>query len=71
MQGLLADVNVQGHLRYLHRLLEALGPGPFSTNCTSAWSRFPTCDSRTTSITGSLESLSAGRLGPVHRESKP
>ena len=25
MQGLLADVNVQGHLPYLHHLLEALG----------------------------------------------
>ena len=24
MQGLLADVNVQGHLPYLHNLLEAL-----------------------------------------------
>ena len=28
MQGLLADVNVQGHLPYLRRLLEALGLWP-------------------------------------------
>ena len=70
MRGLLVDVNVQGHLPYLRRLIEALDLRFLIAELELDFVTFPDLALPGDLDDRSLESLPARRMGVVHRESK-